>query len=253
MKKTPAPRIRMEFFRRQPLAESVFQLFHQLPNTVLYVKDTHSRFVQVNHGVLTIYNLSSDADVLGRTDRDFHPPALAEAYIAEDRRVFAGRKEILGRLWLVPHIAGIPHWYVSSKVPLFDVRGDIVGLAGVMFPVERPVEKERYFGRLKPALDYLETHYSKAVSFSEAASRCSLPVTTFNRNFRELLRMTPTEYLLAWRIEAARRQLVETQRSLSQIAMDCGFADQSHFTKRFRRITGLTPLAYRKRFKKSEG
>jgi AraC-like DNA-binding protein len=238
-----------DFFSRFPLAESVFQLFHQLPNACLYVKDTSSRFVHVSHGVLAIYDLKKENEMLGKMDRDFQPPALAEAYLAEDRRVFTTRKPVLGQLWLVPHIRGTPQWYVSSKVPLFDAKGEIVGLAGVMFRVEKPMEMDRYLGRLKPALDFLESNFAKPLSISDAAAKCGMPSTTFNRQFRALLRMTPTEYLLAWRIEAARKQLVETQRSLSQIAMDCGFADQSHFTKRFCRITGMTPLAYRKRFK----
>ncbi len=238
-----------EFYRRHPLVESFFTVFEHFPNVFLYVKDTLSRFVHINQPLLATYQLQDEKDVVGKTDRDFYPPALARAYIEEDRHIFQTGKAILGKLWLVPHIEGTPHWYVSSKAPLFDAQGKIVGLAGVMFRVERPSEKERYFGRLQLALDYLETNFASSVSMSDAAKRCHLPLTTFNRQFRELLRMTPTEYLLARRIDAARNMLVGTQRSISDIAAECGFADQSHFTKRFRKITELTPLAYRKRLK----
>jgi AraC-like DNA-binding protein len=243
-----ARQFRAEFFRKNPLMESVLSLFEHLPNAHLYVKDIESRFVHVNQQFLAIYDSQSAGDVLGRTDRDFFPPALAEAYIAEDQRVLTG-DSVSGELWLVPHTRGTPQWFVSSKTPLFDPQGKIIGLAGVMFRVEAPLEKERYFGRLKPALDYLETNYGLNISINEAASKCGLPATSFNRQFRELLRMTPTEYLLTWRIERARRLLVETQHSMAEIAAECGFSDQSHFTKRFRRVTGLTPLAYQKRFK----
>ena len=239
-----------EFFRKKPAAESVWQLFSQLPNAYLYVKDAESRFVHVNQRVLSIYDLQDEADVLGKTDKHFHPHALAEAYLAEDRRVITQKSPSLGQLWLVPHIRGTPQWFVSSKVPLFDPAGKVIGLAGVMFRVERPLEEERYFGRLKPALDYFEANYFRRISMAEAAAQCQMPATTFNRQFRLLLRMSPTEYLLAWRVEAARRKLVETRDSLSQIAADCGFADQSHFTKRFRRITGTTPREFRTQFAK---
>jgi AraC-like DNA-binding protein len=246
-----SPRVfQKEFFRRYPLAESVLQLFHQLPNACLYVKDLESRFVHVNQGVLSLYDLEDEAAMLGKMDRDFQPPALAEAYVAEDRRVIKTRKPILGQLWLVPHIRGTPQWFVSSKTPLFDAKGHVIGLAGVMFRVERPVEQDRYFGKLKAALHFLEANYARPITIAEAAAECGMPSTTFNRQFRDLLRMTPTEYLLSWRIEAARRQLIETQHSLTEIAIGCGFSDQSHFTKRFRRITGMTPLTYRKQFKR---
>ena len=60
---------------------------------------------------------------------------------------------------------------------------------------------------------------------------------------------TPREYLLSLRVEAARRLLVTSDTSLAAIATDCGFTDQSHFTKRFQKVTGMTPHQYRDRFR----
>lgn len=247
--KTSANQFQAEFLRKNPTAQSLFHLFGHLPLIYFYVKDTQSRFVHVNQNVLSIYDLRDEKDVIGKTDRDFHPPVLAEAYIAEDQRVLKTGRAITGELWLVSHIRGTPQWFVSSKTPLFDPRGKVIGLAGAMFQVEHSAEQERYFGKLKTALDFLHVNFAKVVSVPLLAKQCGLSITTFNRQFRELLKMTPTEYLLSWRIETARKQLVKTQRSLSEIAAECGFADQSHFTKRFRRITGMTPLNYRKQFK----
>ena len=70
----------------------------------------------------------------------------------------------------------------------------------------------------------------------------------FNRRFRELLRMTPTQYLRSVRIQAAQQLLTTTSRTLVEIAVQVGYTDQSHLTKRFREATGMTPAAYRKRF-----
>jgi len=65
--------------------------------------------------------------------------------------------------------------------------------------------------------------------------------------------MTPTEALLAFRVEEARRLLSQTDWSMSRIAIDSGFYDQSHFTRRFHRHCGMTPGAYRQRFGKGKG
>jgi transcriptional regulator GlxA family with amidase domain len=60
--------------------------------------------------------------------------------------------------------------------------------------------------------------------------------------------MSPIEYLLALRLQEARRLLTSTELTLSAIALNTGFFDQSHFTKRFRKMTGMTPTQFRKTF-----
>jgi transcriptional regulator GlxA family with amidase domain len=61
--------------------------------------------------------------------------------------------------------------------------------------------------------------------------------------------MTPLDYLRTVRVQAAQRMLAGTTTSIAAIAADTGFTDQSHFTRRFRQSTGLTPAAYRRRFR----
>ena len=60
--------------------------------------------------------------------------------------------------------------------------------------------------------------------------------------------MSPTEYLLALRLQEARRLLVTTEEPVSVVALNTGFFDQSHFTKRFRKVTGMTPTQFRKTY-----
>ena len=61
-----------------------------------------------------------------------------------------------------------------------------------------------------------------------------------------MLRLSPMDYVLSLRVQEAQRLLSTTQLSLGSIAAATGFYDQSHFTKRFRKVTGLTPLQYRR-------
>jgi transcriptional regulator GlxA family with amidase domain len=62
--------------------------------------------------------------------------------------------------------------------------------------------------------------------------------------------MTPMQYLRAVRVQATQRLLTTTSKDLVDIALAIGYTDQSHLTKRFREVTGMTPAAYRKRFVK---
>ena len=237
-----------DFFARDPLAQSIIELFDSLPQAYFYAKDHSSRFVRVNQQFLENHGLDDESQAIGKTDHDFHPPVLADAYIGEDRRVMASGKPLPGQVWLVMHRRSVPRWYVSTKTPIFASDGDVIGIAGAMYRIEQKTELSRYLQEVLPAARHIEKHYSESISMSEMAQLSGLSATHFNRRFRQLLRMTPMHYLRSVRIQAAQQLLTTSSKSLAQIAVEVGYTDQSHFTKRFREVTGLTPASYRKLF-----
>ena len=247
---------RAEFFARAAGAGSLVALFTSLPHTYFFAKDRQGRFVAANHLFLDNHGLTEEREAIadrllrerGKTDRDFHPPVLAEAYMAEDERVMSSGRPLPGQLWMVPHRRGVPRWYICTKVPICDAAGRVIGVAGAMERVNDPAVLSRYCAELMPVIRHVEERFHGSVSMAEMARLAGLSPTHFNRRFRQLLRMTPTAYLRAVRVQRARTLLATTRKSLAEIAALTGFTDQSHFTKRFRQTTGLTPDAYRKRF-----
>jgi AraC-like DNA-binding protein len=238
------------FFQRNPTARDVIGLFEYLPSVCFYAKDAGHRYVGVNRATLTeVFGLDDEADLLGRTDNEFQPPALAEAYHAEDRRVMEGGQPIPNQVWLVPHVRGTPRWYVSTKTPLHCPDRKVLGIAGVMYPIATPEDQATYFRELSPVIKHLGDHYAEDVSMKELAALANLSTTQFNHRFRTILRMSPTEYLLSLRIQHARHLLTQTSQSIAETGTAVGFYDLSHFTKRFRKVTGMTPRAYRTRFR----
>lgn len=238
-----------DFFTLQPTVKSFFELYEYLPEVYFFAKDVHHRYVGVNRPVLRdVFGLESLEQLLGKTDLDFQPPILAEAYHAEDRRVMDGNATIPNKVWLVPHVEGTPKWYVSTKTPIRDVEGEVIGLTGVMYAVKSPRDREAYFKDLAPVVAALEERFDESLSMKDMADLAGLSSTQFNLRFRTLLRMSPTEYVVRLRVEAAQQRLLRTDREIADIGMEVGFFDQSHFTRRFREITGMTPLAYRRRF-----
>ena len=248
MPATDPLRFQKNFFRRHPLAESVIALFDSLPQTYFYAKDQDSRFVRVNQLFLENHGLDHESQAIGKTDRDFHPPLMAEAYIEEDRRVMQARRPLPGQMWLVLHRRSVPRWYVSTKTPLFGPQGEVVGIAGAMYRVEEPQELTRFFQELLPVVRHIEQNFTEPISMEAMARLAGLSSTHFNRRFRHLLRRTPMQYLQTVRIQAARNLLTTTSRSLAEIAVEVGYTDQSHFTRRFREVTGMTPATYRRQF-----
>lgn len=239
-----------QFLKRCPGARPFFELFEHLPSTYFYAKDEQHRYVGANQlNLRDVFGLSSLEELLGRTDLEFQPPALAEAYHAEDRKVMETRKPLPGQVWLVPHVRGTPKWYVSSKTPMFDASGKVIGIAGVMYSVDEPQDRAAYFRELAPVISYMEGHYTETISMREMARMAGLSSTRFNFRFQQILHMSPTEHLLRLRIDAAKRLLTLSDKTIAEVAMDCGFWDQSHFGKRFLKALGMTPRDYRAKFR----
>lgn len=98
---------------------------------------------------------------------------------------------------------------------------------------------------LRRAAQRLRDEWLAPPSVAALAAEAELHPVHFARVFRRELRCTPGEYVRRIRIEWACGQLSAGNRSLSEIAHLAGFADQSHFSRTFKRITGLTPSAHR--------
>ncbi|MFG0287213.1 MAG: PAS domain-containing protein, partial [Rhodopirellula sp. JB044] len=164
-----------DFFDRLPDAGDVIALFRYLPRAYFYAKDAEHRYIAVNPPVLRdVFGLEQEEDLIGRTDADFQPPTLAEAYHQEDRRVMRGGVTIANQVWLVPHIHGTPHWYKSTKTPLHNPDGDVIGIAGVMYPIDTPEEQSQSFRELTPAIRFIEANFTQAVSMKELAELVGL-------------------------------------------------------------------------------
>ena len=97
------------------------------------------------------------------------------------------------------------------------------------------------------AKELMESRLGSDLSLEELASACRLSVAHFARAFRKSVGITPHKWLVGRRIATAQRLLLDTEKPLIQIAADCGFADQAHFTNVFNRVTGAPPGAFRRK------
>jgi AraC-like DNA-binding protein/mannose-6-phosphate isomerase-like protein (cupin superfamily) len=100
---------------------------------------------------------------------------------------------------------------------------------------------------LQKFFEFLPGHVGEMINAPDAASMCDLGEAEFAAYLRQLTGRSFRGYLNQYRVERAQTALAETNHPISEIAQDMGFCDQSYFGAVFRKISGMTPLAYRHR------
>lgn len=99
--------------------------------------------------------------------------------------------------------------------------------------------------QLKRVMDFVQEHLHQDLSLEALARQTGFSPYHFARLFRQTTGESPHQFVLRQRIERAQRLLKERHVPLAHIALETGFANQSHFTQVFKRHLGLTPRAYR--------
>lgn len=248
-KETSSPRIPVfspeRTFSSLSDAKQLLRLFDFLPNVFLYIKDTEGRFVAMNEHLVRLRGEQSEQALLGKTDLELHPVYWGRRYQEEDRKVMDSGREIPNQVWLVPVSGGKLATFVSSKIPLRSQDGSIIGIAGVMYQIDRPAAAHNN-DPIQRAAMMIEEDFRSSLEINEIAQRVKLSVSQLNRRFRAIYQMSPSRYLQRIRVDEASRLLVDSDVSISEIALDTGFYDQAHLTRTFRRWMGMTPSEFRR-------
>lgn len=111
-------------------------------------------------------------------------------------------------------------------------------------PISRPSPHER--ARIRPALDYIESHLARPVSRHDLARTLSLSPTRFHAVFAQAMGIAPCRYLLQRRITAAQELLMATDLRIAEIATRTGFSSAFYFSRCFRQVVGQPPAAFRR-------
>jgi len=227
--------------------ETFEQLVDLLPGVAFYVKDSQSRFVMSNRRHNEICHAASELQVIGKTDYDFFPRDRADLYVARDRQIMRTGIPTINVVSPAPEEEGSNRLIIGSKFPLKDRQGTIIGVAGIHRSVDETRAAPQSYGPFSKAMQYIHEHYQEALNTYDIATMVGLSHRQFNRRFHRFFNTSLCQYLMRVRINAACRLLTETDHSVTGIADEVGFYDQSHFSRTFTRLMGLSPLKYRKR------
>lgn len=225
-------------------AEALRDLFDTLPDVQAWIKDAQRRYLWVNRAFLLNYGMNHLDEVLGRTDDDLSPPHLAAHFREGDEAVLAGQT-VQGRLELVGRYDHTASWCFTTKRPVCDAQGRAIGTAGITRVLDAMQIDQRGDIRLGVVISLMTRRLGESVTNADMARTAGMSARAFERSFQREYGLPPQQYLKRLRIQTACRLLVDTRESIAAIAQRCGFADQSHLTREFRRVTGLTPGSYR--------
>ncbi len=225
------------------LVEQIADLLH---DTAFFIKDAAGRYIVVNDSLVARHGLRSKAEMLGRRPCEVCPGDYGRVPTEQDAQVLRTGRPILERLELFWSRPNVPVWGLTSKLPIRDAHGRVCGLIGISKDLSERVSRDEVPAAVALALRHLEREFDQAISPSWLAARAGLSAARFARLVKRVHGISPMQLITKTRITAGARLLRETKAGVAEIALDCGFADHSAFTRAFRAVTGLSPTEYRR-------
>ncbi|MCM8539683.1 MAG: AraC family transcriptional regulator [Lentisphaeraceae bacterium] len=223
-------------------------LFDYMLDIQYWMKDKEGRYVHVNQGLLKNYALTSLEQIIGKTDFDLSPDYIASRHLAGDQQVMNEGKIIANHVELVGQYDGIVNWYSTTKMPLRNGQGEIVGTAGFNHELSSGQVSQAIYGEMGSIIHYIKENMQKSITVGELAEKACLSVSALERQFKKRFKMPPLQYVKRLRLNMACELLMTTDDSISEIALDCGFCDHSYMTKIFTKTIGMSPRQYRQKY-----
>ena len=142
-------RAEQELARERDLLKTII---NNVPD-LIYVKDRAGRFVTANESLIRLLGLESAADMMGKTDYDFSPPELACNYVTDDQNVMRQGEPLMDREESHQRDDGTPIWLLTTKVPLRNAEGEVIGVVGIGHDITERKKAEKDILEAKETAD----------------------------------------------------------------------------------------------------
>jgi AraC-like DNA-binding protein len=186
------------------------------------------------------------SEVIGKKADEVFPAPLGGSYRAQDEALLRTGEPILNQLELQMYHSGGAGWCVTNKLPLRGRRGGIAGLVGLSQDLQSPNESGEDYARIAKVIARIQTHFDEPLRLAPLAELAGLSPYQLDQRIRKIFQITAGQFIHKVRMDAAVRRLRETEDPVAMIALDCGYSDQSAFTRQFRKTVGLSPTEFRR-------
>lgn len=237
--------IREAFFKRLDKPMLTEQLFDQVPDIAFFIKDHYGRYVAANKTLVQRSGVDTKESLIGKTADELFPGLLGSAFAEQDRQVLKTALRISGQLELHLFADGHEGWCITYKEPIFDANHLIIGISGISQDLRPSTHGGENLNSVAKVLRYIRENLDQPLRLPELAKMADISVYQLDQRIRSIYRISAGQCITRARIEAACHLLDTTAKTIANIALDCGYSDQSAFTRQFKQTTGLTPKAYR--------
>lgn len=161
-----------------------------------------------------------------------------ECIITKDNNSYQSMLDILSKVWNLV--------YSEASDYEIKVRNELSTLFCILNQFQPP-KMPNYLPekRVQVLLDYIHSHYKDKITIEELAKTASISKTEVLRCFKAIMGLSPISYLNSYRLQRAAHMLINTEKSIQEIAGGCGFDDNSYFSKLFKKKYHVTPRDYR--------
>lgn len=209
------------------------------------LKDTSGRYLLVNQAFAERVSKGSIAEIIGRTASDLFAPELALSYAAQDAAVVASGHPVRRQLELITRRDGTLGWFVTNKSLILDSQNQPLAIAAASVDEETPADRAGMKG-LEVALATAHAHFREQLTASDLANAAGMSTPMLERRMRRLIGLAPSRLIVRVRVEEAMYRVVQSNRSLADIAVECGFSDQAAMSRQIKQFLGVSPKALRK-------
>ena len=217
-------------------------MMEPLTDSPFFIKDTDLRYVAANSAMAAICGIRSRDALIGRIAADFFPEVLARRYEEMDRAVLSTGIGFRDRLELSGPSADT--WLLYTRTPITADDGRIVGIVGTARSVPPRESQSPAYARVAEAVESIRQRFAEPLDARALAARAGISLSQLERDAVRTLGVPLRSFQHRLRIEHA-LQLLRGPASIAAIAHECGYSDQSAFTRRFRSLMGRSPRTWR--------
>lgn len=217
--------------------DSVLTLLDHVPCGVFFLKDRESRIVWASRSCHSRFGI-----------RHLESKHVAMDIVRDDQSILRTGQPIFHRAEVWYNERHALDWIVTSKLPLFNRKRQIIGIVGFVEDASRTGRSRFSDPHVGRAVAYIEKHHRSLLKAADVVRASGVSRRQLLRRFRSEFGVTLREFILKVRIHAASDALLQGDDTIAEVAAAFDFCDQSSFTRQFRRIIGITPMAYQRKY-----
>ncbi len=224
---------------------AVSEVLATTPGVMFCAKSVDLIYVLANHAFASRTMADSAGELIGKRAHDVFPIELAETYEQQDRLVLSTGRMLTNELEAVTGRNGEIGWYLTSKSRWVDDQGNPAGLVSISVDMKTPFSAAAPHAALARAVEVARQSYRNQTAVSDMAIAAGLTTAQLERLASRILGLSPKQLVMRFKLENAFQLLSTSEKSLSEIANECGYYDQSSFTRHFKRVVGWSPGGWR--------